>query len=383
MKKTFVYVSVLLAGFFLTIGRVWAEDEPPTITVSDLEALSDKLSDLSQYAKIGLLLQAQYIDAGYNSLVGKGFASPIRLSTVTGLTLNDLFLGRRAEISLFGDLTPKKISYLLKFDPLATTAAKAGISNGEQVKDFYAKVSAVQYFEILFGQTKYPQGLEGRQPTGDLDFVNRALVVTALNDRRDLTLQVSGSKIPLGPLNLEYAAALVQGAGQNAQDNNNAKDVAGRMGFGVAGTGLWLGTSGYSGWETTVSNYSGPRSFIGLEGRWTYRSFNLQGELLQGQLEPGNNYNPWDGTKASTAFVSNPQGFYLLASYRLNDFRLGVRGESYNQDSTAGSKYNVRNDVLTVGLDWFQAHDKFRIYLDFEEHFLQYEAVLAQVEIYI
>lgn len=389
MKKVWVYVVALLVVLASLAGKLWADakpsqgdqEEPAAVSVSDIEDLSNRINDLAKYAKVGLLLQAQYINSGFNAAGPKGFNSPVKVSATTGLPFNDLFAGKRAEISLLGDLSPNKISYVVKYDPVATTTAKLGVSNGEQLKDFYVKASYIPYADVQYGQGKYPQGLEGRQPSGDLDFSNRALVVSALNDRRDLFFQVAGTKAPLGPVNLDYAAAIVQGSGQNAPDNNDNKDLAGRIGIDVVGTGLWLGASGYTGWESTVATYSGARNFTSLEGRWTYNGFKLQGEYLQGQLEPGNNYNPWAGTSLATANESNPQGWYATASYRLEDWRLGVRAESYNPDTTAGSKYNVNNDVLTVGLDWFQAKDRFRLYMDFEEHYQQYEALLTQAEI--
>ncbi len=392
MEKTWIYAALLWAGLAVFTGKSAGEEKPTpagpgesaAVSAPDIEGLSNRINDLAKTAKVGLLLQAQYLYSGFNGAGPKGFTSPVKISPVTGYPYSDLFTGKRAEISLFGDLAPNKIAYMLKYDPLGTTTAKPGVSNGEQLKDYYLKVSYVPYADVQFGQGKYPQGLEGRQPSGDLDFSNRALVVSALNDRRDLCFQVSGAKVPLGPLNLDYAAAIVQGSGQNAQDNNDNKDLAGRVGVDVAGTGLWLGASGYGGRESTVIDAyaaGGARDFTGFEGRWTYHGLKLQGEYLQGQLEPGNNYNPWAGISPATARESNPRGWYATASYRLGDWRLGIRGESFNPDTTAGSKYNVNNDVLTVGLDWFQAKDRFRLYVDFEEHYDQYEALLTQAEI--
>ena len=190
-----------------------------------------------------------------------------------------------------------------------------------------------------------------------------------------------------------HAAALVQGAGQNNLDNNDNKDLAGRIGLTVTDPdwNVYLGASGYSGWETTVVStlFLGARNNFGLEGRINIGGLKLQGEFIQGQLEPGNNFNPWAGTVTDPALLtydnknSNPLGWYATASYRWQDWRLGVRVEDYNPDSTVGSKYNVNCDVLTVGLDWFQAKDKFKLSLDAEEHFLQYEALIAQAQVNI
>lgn len=397
---------MLLAGFALVANGVWAKgnepkedadykDEPAAVSVADIEGLNNRIADLAKSARVGVLLQVQYTNAGGNGILPKGFSTPIKVSTQTGYSYSDLFSGKRAEIALYGDLADKKIAYKVQYDPLATTTAKAGVSNGEQLKDFWIKASYIPYADLQFGQFKYAQALEGRTPSGELDFNNTALITTALEARRDFSFQVSGSKVPLGPLNGEYALAIVQGSGQNAGvDNNEIKDYAVRAGITLTDPAfdLYVGGSAYSGQEA----YPGPTTVVasvlkagwarnntGLEGRVNVGGFKVQGEYIQGQLEPGNNYNPWDGLTVVKAHLSNPQGWYATISYRLEDFRLGIRGESYNADTTKGSNYNVNNDVATLGVDWFQGKDKFKLSLNFEEHYGQYEAVIGQAQVNI
>jgi hypothetical protein len=401
MRKK-LYVLALLAGWIFAGSKIWAaegvvtagedKDAPAAVSVSDIEALSNRINDLAKFAKVSVLLQVQGVNSGNQAILPKGFSAGIK--PPTGIPFyNDLFLGRRAELSVAGDLAEKRITYRVQYDPLATTTAKAGISNGEQLKDYWVRLSYIPFVDLQYGQYKFAQALEGRTSSGELDFNNTALVTTALEARRDLAFQISGSKIPLGSVNLEYAAALVQGAGQNNLDNNDNKDLAGRVGLTVTDPdwNIYLGASGYSGWETTVPStlFLGARNNIGLEARVNIEGFKLQGEFIQGQLEPGNNYNPWAGTVTNPALLtydnknSNPLGWYATASYRWQDWRLGARVEGYNPDSTVGSKYNVNNDVLTVGLDWFQGKDKFKLSLNAEEHFLQYEALTVQAQVNI
>ena len=400
MKKLLFLISVLGAGFFLVGSNAFAAkeagddgDQPAEVSVSDIEGLSNRINDLNKFAKISLLLQVWGTDSSNQIFLPKGFLAPIKPGT--GITFyNDLFSGKRAEVSFVGDLADKKIAYRIQYDPLATTTAKAGVSNGEQLKDYWIRGSYIPFADIQFGQFKYAQALEGRTLSGELDFNNVAQITTALEARRDLTFQVSGSKIPLGPINVEYAAVLVQGSGQNNIDNNEAKDLAGRFGLTAADPSwtIYLGFSGYSGWETTVgppTQFLGERNNYGFEGRISTGGLKIQGEFIQGRLEPGNNYNPWAGTQinpANAAFdnkTSTPTGWYASASYRYQDWRLGVRDESYNADEKAGSKYNISNDALTVGLDWFRAKDKFKLTLNYEKHFLEYETVIAQAQVSI
>jgi hypothetical protein len=404
MKKSFFWFWILLAGLSLTTARVGAveepkqdpdyEDKPAEVSVADLENLSNRISDLAKYAKVGVLLQVQYTTAGGNTRLPKGFSAPIKASTVTGQNYFDLFAGKRAELSLFGDLAEKKIAYRVQYDPLGSATAKAGVSSSEQLKDYWIKASYINFVDVQFGQFKYAQALEGRSPSGELDFANTALVTTALEARRDLSFQVSGSKIPVGPIQLEYAAAIVQGSGQNNVDNNENKDAAARVGITLTDPdfNIYLGGSAYLGTEA----YPGPVSVVaailqapwdrnntGLEARVNIGKLKLQGEYIQGQLEPGNNYSPWSGLTVPNAKLSNPQGWYVTASYRLEDWRFGIRGESYNADTTQGSNFNWNNDVLTAGVDWFQGKDKFKLSLNFEGHFGQYEALIGQAQVNI
>jgi hypothetical protein len=346
MKKPFVFASFLFLGLFLPVLCARAEEgaEEP-----DLGKLLDRVAALEKASpvKIGVLLQAQYLHNNVSALTG----------------IYDQFLPKRTEIKLYGDLLPKKISYAVVFDP-AQPAAK-------QLKDYYARLTTIPFADIQFGQGKYPQGLEGRTPSGDLNFVNRALVSSAFGDKRDFFLQVSGNDHDSGVLKAEYAVALVQGSGQNTAENNADKDLAGRAGW--TWDDLFFGVTGYAGWEPT-----GVRNDFGFEARWAWRDVKLQGEYLQGQLEPGNSANP---IPAAQKAFSKPSGYYFSAQYRFEDYRLGARWESYNPDQGAGSAFNTANDVLTLGADWFQAQDKFRLYLNFEEHFRQYESFLAQVEV--
>lgn len=401
MERKYLYGLALLAGLLFAGTKVWAvedEDAPAAVSVSDIEALSNRINDLAKFAHVNVLLQLQYVNAGSNGVQPKGLSSPIKSSSQTG-TYNDLFLGKRAEISVAGDLVDKKISYRVQGDPLATTTAKPGVSNGEQLKDYWIRFSYVPYAELQFGQQRYAQSLEARTASGELDYANRALVVTALEDRRDVAFQVAGSKVPVGSLSAEYALAVVQGAGQNSGlDNSEFKDWAGRIGltFSDSDLSVFLGASGYLGNEAypgaqvpsagvTVpaavfaNNFA--RSNAALEGRINIGGLKLQGEFVAGQLEPGNNYNPWDGTTLAKALVSDPQGWYASAQYRWEDWRLGLRAESYDPDNTPGSKFNINNDVLTLGIDWFQGKDKFKLSLNAEEHFQQYEALITQLQV--
>jgi len=102
-------------------------------------------------------------------------------------------------------------------------------------------------------------GVGSRTPSGELDFNNTAIITTVLEARRDFTFQISGTKNSCGPVNLEYAVAAVQGAGQNNADNNENKDFAGRAGLTIPDLGLYLGGSAYAGLGTDNDLWRRPK----------------------------------------------------------------------------------------------------------------------------
>jgi len=398
MRKPIVFPA-LLAGLLFVSANLWAverpkedpdyKDEPTAVTATDLEILSNKINDLAKFGKVNVLLKAQYINgdvAPGTPGLPKGFAHPVPTPAAGASKYNDVFLGRTAEISFAGDLNDKKIAYRFQWDPLASASpGKAGVSANDQIKDYWIRLSYLNFVDVQAGQFKYPQGLEGRTSSGEIDFVNVANLTTAFANRRDLALQVSGSKIPLPgglPWTFEYAVALVKGSGQNAAENNDHKDPAGRVGLTLTDLGLYLGASAYSGFQNTSATFAnrGYRDDLGYEFRYTLDKFKLQGEFIQGHQEIGNNFNP------VAAGRSLPQGFYVTAQYRYEDLRLGVRAESYDSNvlgvkTVGGGNWN--NDTLTVGLDWFQAKDKFRLTLNWENHLRQYEVLFGQAQVNI
>jgi len=346
MKKQWLYVGALLAGHLSGSASVAEEAKPNVVPEKSIEERVEAL-EKNLGLKVGFLLQTQYVHNVYPDGV---------------VAQTDLFLGKRAEVKFSGDLKEERILGVLVYDPTQSAS--------KQLKDYYIRFSKVPGFEFQFGQGKYPQALEARTPSGDLDFANRALVSSALGDKRDLFLQVSSAGNRKGDITQDFALALVQGTGQNTGENNAEKDLAGRA--GLEWEGLRLGTSGYVGWEP-----AGHRALAGVETRWVSGDFKAQAEYLLGLLEPGNISNPLPSGS------SRPRGYYVSAQVRHEEFRFGARWESYNADTTSGSPFNAQADVLTLEAAWFQSKDRFKLSLDFEEHLDQYRTFIAQTQIYL
>lgn len=260
------------------------------------------------------------------------------------------------------------------------TATTTAINPFTLVKDLYSQIAYSPYFTLVVGQNKLWNALEGRTPSNQLDFNNYSNIDgNSFGNKRDIGVQLSGSgiPIPIGAVQLEYDLALLDGAGQSAFDNNVSKDLAGRVDVTIDNS-LLLGVQAYNGTEP-----NGVRQDIALEGRWISGGFKAQGEFLTGSVDTldnnSSNNSVWTpsiglspaGYAAPTGQIT-PTGYYLQASYRLGDWRLGGRWDGYNfnqQYGTTGGG-NQEWDVYTLGLDWFQVKDAYKLSLNWEDHLL-------------
>jgi hypothetical protein len=219
-------------------------------------------------------------------------------------------------------------------------------------------------------------------------------------------VQLAGSAIPLGPLQGEYVLSVIQGSGQSTADNNADKDLAARIGF-TYDKNLFVGASGYDGTEE-----NGTRWDLGLEAKWVYNGLKLQGEFITGSVNTNDNSSandsvwtpslptiPFGGKNVipNTNFVIPsgqllPTAYYLTASYRLGDVRLGGRFDGYNFDQADGliasqAAWNTELDTITIGLDWFQDKDALKWSANFEDHVVgstdAYQVYTVQSQLYI
>ena len=136
---------------------------------------------------------------------------------------------RRARVDLKGNLSPFLL-YRLQFE-LATTP---------KLIDAYAEINLNRYFLFTIGQAKIPFSLENVTTDSKLDFIDRSQGVEALVARgkdlignqngRDIGVQLAGTILKLNdrPV-LDYNVAILNGAGINVVDNNEGKDITGRL----------------------------------------------------------------------------------------------------------------------------------------------------------
>ncbi|HLX62098.1 MAG TPA: porin [Planctomycetota bacterium] len=124
---------------------------------------------------------------------------------------------------------------------IADLVRNGGGLGNRVLQDAYINIHGIlPHHDVTIGQFKPPAGEEGVRSSANLDFCERAMV-TYLNDFRDLGVQVHGTwwedcDTKIG--RLQYWAGVFDGAGnyfdtagdfQNRSDDNDSKDLAGKL----------------------------------------------------------------------------------------------------------------------------------------------------------
>jgi phosphate-selective porin OprO and OprP len=209
---------------------------------------------------------------------------------------------RRAYLNINGNLSPYW-SYRLQVD----------FASSPKIMDAYGEYKLNEMFNFIFGQTIVPFSIDNITSNAKLDFIDRSQVTEALVGRgkdvignqngRDLGVQVGGTFLKINDVPfVEYKIALLNGAGINLADKNEAKDVAARVVLHPV-NGLGLGASFYDGvgtWVTPVQNKG--RNRLGFEANYENKRISLRGEYIQGK----------DGEIKREGYYVQA-GYYLLA----------------------------------------------------------------------
>lgn len=290
---------------------------------------------------------------------------------------------RRAEVKAKGEIIPKKVGYMVMFDPArlldlkstpvtaatgatdangmpvtttTNTVAPAGALNGSTVVTG-ASTSILQdvqltyftdYADFSLGQFKVPVSLEGSGSATKLYFPERALVSRRFGDRRDIGFKVEKKFDYFG-----YLFGVYNGQGQNNLDTNNQKDLALRLEVYPI-KDLTLAVVGY----TSV----GQRDVVGTKDRIEGDiKFEKSGFLLQAEAIRG-----WDvvGTAAMHSKVEG-QGFYVLAGYTMFDslqpvVRIGSVDPEVGKDEHGATKADPNDEITAyeVGVNYYlKQHD--------------------------
>jgi len=223
---------------------------------------------------------------------------------------------RRARLDLQGNISPY-FSYKLLTD----------FAGSPKILEAYAEIKIKDYFNVTIGEAKIPFSFQNLLSDSKLEISDRAQVVEALVSRstdvignqngRDIGVQVGGSFVKYAKRYLfEYKVGLFNGSGINVADNNNNKDLAGRLvahpfeGIGIGGS-FYSGTGFYG----TPAAANHVRNRTGIELNYEHQRFLLRSEYIDGK-DGAIKKNGW---YAETGYFLIPSRFQLLLRYDTND----------------------------------------------------------------
>ncbi|HLB24775.1 MAG TPA: porin [Nitrospirota bacterium] len=314
-----------------------------------------RLSGDTVKLKLSVLFQAGWLidDADFS------VTSP----PTTGRTLgvDNQFFVRRARLFFDGQLS-KKIGFRISTELSQST----GI-----LYDAYVFADYIPYARITLGQLKVPFGVEGVEALGAHVLVSRSMATNFIHNPtlRDLGVMLNGkyeTKLHERPLGMGYAVALLNGTGRNAQEDNDHKDVAGRVWVNPLVPGLTVGGSFLVGKASPAAGLKTDRQ------RWAadldYSPPAVKGLKLRGEFLRDRKYFTAYASKNITETTGLPAfgryahsyGWYTLAAYKvdglkghwryLNGFEPAVRYEYLDEDMATPD--DARNRT-TVGLNYY------------------------------
>jgi phosphate-selective porin OprO/OprP len=245
----------------------------------------------------------------------------------------------RVRLNLKGAITPK-LNYKIQVEFAGKGAPK--------LIDAYGEWNFVSYFHFTVGQFYIPLSLESLTPDNLQESIYRAQVIEALanrnkdvtgdNNGRDIGAQISGSIIKFENRYLvEYKLGLFNGAGTNVTaDNNNFKDVAGRLVFHPL-AGVDFGASVYHGsanYGAKPSNHLHNRQ--GCDLAVSYNNLNIKAEYLQGKDSSDVNRS---GYYIQTGYFLIPKVLELLLKYDTYNPNTDLKNNYYS-DYTISAGYS-------------------------------------------
>lgn len=218
--------------------------------------------------------------------------------------------------------------------------------------DAFISYTRYDYLKVSMGSFKSPFGLETNTPCSGLATVYRSKATLELNSPfRDLGLMFLGGN---RDTKIQYALGLMNGAGLGHRDNNNFKDIVGRVGVNPL-SWLHLGASFKYGESASAAGLPEPDIRTRLGGEF---DMNFSGRLLvQGEYiyakDQGSSIVGGGCSGGGEVVIGDKtrSGGFVQAMYNVSyTIQPVVKFEFYDADS------NIKNNeeyVFTAGLNYF------------------------------
>ncbi|MPZ18680.1 MAG: hypothetical protein GEV06_12310 [Luteitalea sp.] len=209
----------------------------------------------------------------------------------------DQFSIRRARLIFAGDLI-QRVGIVLQAD----------LADQRAMRDAYVTFKHVPHAQVRIGQFVAPFSIERLTSTSRLEAIDRTDIGRRLSPSRDFGVMVTNGEPFWGWLT--YGAAIVNGTGQNASDNNDAKDLVGRLSATIpAWPGLSVGVNGTTGDQT-----EGRRTRIGGDIAYDQPLYRLVAEVVREEHDEGLSTDEMGNIARVDPFTR--RGLYLLAVWK-------------------------------------------------------------------
>ena len=189
------------------------------------------------------------------------------------------FLFQRARIGILGSI-PYDISYYVM-------AELSPVAGGPMLLDAFVSYAPLgKYFKVSMGQFKSPFGLEVNTPCFALHTIERSVVTNQLSTPlRELGIMFLGAVGKERDV-FSYSVAILNGTGINHLDDNNNKDIAGRI-VGAPIDWIKVGLSYRSGMSGLINSAGDQKKRTRYAADLTVEKmgFRLQGEYIWGEDE--------------------------------------------------------------------------------------------------
>ncbi len=354
-------------------AEIGKREADPAAPVARAESILDsrygpnaKVTTKNGKLTIGGLVQVWYqsIQNDHTGVVRPGGMNALPDKEPNGLNDRDTFRVRRTEMRFNIDITENVNGFILldpsregniTFTPVPTfplhnavlTNARLATGSGQQagnsiipqlLQDAYINYHGViPHHDITVGQFKPPSGEEAWRNSGQLDFVERAMV-TSINNVRDIGVMVHGSWIDgrvqywVGAFNGPDGTVLTDPEiveGGNRVDTNDQKDIAeriavnpvwstekwyGRVQVGGARTDGVHGESG-QGFDLTraVNGINRERTWISRSAAWIWYRPNGVAKGMWVRAEYGNQHDRYDPRfRTNLLNLGSASGFPLV-----------------------------------------------------------------------
>ena len=288
-----------------------------------------------------------------------GFVQGMYQANLTdeGKLSDNTFSMRRVRMSIEGNLA-KGLSYKIQGD----------FTRKPMLVDAFVKYKVSPAFAIQLGQFKTPFSIESPINPVNLEIFDYGEIIQALvgykdvcgvgSLGRDLGIMATGSLLPVETRNgdkfglVDYSIGVFNGNGANEKDNNNRKDIVGRLDIHPWVKTLTLSGSYYYGKYYKDEAYNGVRNRWAAGLQYNDNKFLLRSEFISGATGYVHDYldNP------SFPVIYNCSGLYAVTGY---NFEFGKEGKMqklmpvirYEQFSNSIADY--KSKWYTIGINYW------------------------------